>query len=134
MNRVMLAGRLTADPELRTLDTGTEVASFTLAVDRKFKDKNGQKQTDFIWCKAWGKTAVFISAYFHKGDGLIIEDGRIETRRYEDRDGNTRTAFEVIAGGVEFPQGRSSGAPVTNGPIPQPDMDVDVPDDDDLPF
>mgnify|MGYP000294638842 CR=1 FL=1 len=131
MNNVTLAGRLTADPELHMTDSGTEYAGFTLAVDRKFKDRNGQKQTDFIWCKAWSKTAVFLHTYFHKGDGVIL-DGRIETRRYEDKDGNNRTMFEVIANGLEFPQGRKSGEPVTSGTIPQPDFEEIV--DDELPF
>jgi len=126
MNNVTLAGRLTADPELRTLESGTEVCSFTLACDRRFKDASGNKQTDFIYCKAWSKTAVFISTYFHKGDGLTLA-GRIETRRYEDKNNNTRTAFEVVAENVEFALGKRRDAPVTNGAIPQPNFGFPVP-------
>ncbi len=132
MNNCILSGRLCADPELRTLNTGTEVCQFTLAVDRRFKDAQGQKQTDFIYCKAWSKTAVFITTYFRKGDGLTL-GGRIETRRYEDKNGDTRTAFEVVAENVEFPLGKKddnrSAAHAAHTGTP-----TVVPDDDELPF
>lgn len=152
MNNVILAGRLTADPELKTLPTGTEMCNYTLACDRPFKDAQGQKQADFIYCKAWGKTAVFLQAYFHKGDGVVMK-GHIETRRYEDKNGDTRTAFEVVAETVEFPLGKKSGASENGGTVTpstfgstlpsappsafaaaQPDFDEIVDDDDELPF
>ena len=75
MNKIVICGRLTKDPELRTTNNGTEVCGFTVAVDRRIK-KNSEKETDFIDCTAWEKTGVFVNTYFHKGDGITVE-GRI---------------------------------------------------------
>lgn len=137
MNNVVLAGRLCGDPELKMTQTGTEFATFTLACDRRFKDASGQKQTDFIYCKAWSKTAVFVSTYFHKGDGLVL-NGRIETRRYEDKNGDTRTAVEVVADNVEFAQGKKSDGVAAAQAAPHPaagqtDFE-EIVDDEELPF
>ncbi len=135
MNKVILAGRLTAEPEMQVSAGGTEYVSFTLAVDRGFKDSNGEKQTDFIYCKAWRKTASFLDSYFSKGDGINLE-GRLETRKYVDKDGNNRTAYEVVVDRLEFPLGRRSDReePVAN-PAPAPTgLDAAITSDDDLPF
>lgn len=133
MNSVQLTGRLTAEPELNTTSSGIEVISFMIAVDRGFKDKDGNRMTDFLPIKAWRGTAAFIAKYFKKGDGITIS-GRIESRKYQDKDGNNRTAYEIIAEQTEFPLSKKSGteqnATYSNEPT---NLDVDV-SDDDLPF
>lgn len=101
MNNVTLIGRICNDIEMKTTTNGVEVISFCLAVDRKFKNANGEKQTDFINIVAWRKTAEFIYKYFSKGQQIAIT-GNIQTRNYEDKQGNKRTAFEVIADNVYF--------------------------------
>lgn len=106
MNVVTLAGRLTAEPELKTTNTGTEVMNFTLAVNRRFA-KQGETETDFISCVAWAKTAAFIHSYFHKGDGINLV-GRLESRKWVDSNGQNRISWEVIADNVEFPLSKKS--------------------------
>ncbi|MBP1737592.1 MAG: Single-stranded D-binding protein [Oscillospiraceae bacterium] len=102
LNRIILQGRLTADPELRQTPAGVSVASFALAVDRDFKNKeSGEKETDFINCVAWRGTGEFVSRYFTKGSLAVVE-GRLQMRRYTDRDGNKRIAAEVVADNVYF--------------------------------
>lgn len=101
LNKIILMGRLTRDPELRHTNTGTAVVSFALACDRDFKDKNGDKETDFIEVVAWRNTAEFISRYFTKGRMAIVE-GRLQVRSYIDKDGNKRNATEVVADQVYF--------------------------------
>lgn len=105
MNSVKLSGRLTRDPELKQTPSGVPVASFALAVDRKFN----RDEADFIPVTAWRKTAEFVAKYFHKGQRVIISEGRIRVTPYTDRDGNKRTRFEVVADEVEF--GESKRAP-----------------------
>lgn len=100
LNTCVLMGRLTADPELRTTQSGKSVASFSLAVDRDFQ-QNVEKQADFISVVAWGKTAEFIDKYFRKGR-MIAVVGRIQTRTYTDKDGNNRKVAEVVADKVSF--------------------------------
>lgn len=100
LNACILMGRLTANPELRTTQTGKSVASFSLAVDRDFQ-QNGEKQADFISVVAWGKTAEFIDKYFRKGR-MIAVVGRIQARTYTDKDGNNRKVVEVVADKVSF--------------------------------
>ncbi len=95
MNNVTLMGRLTADPELKTTQSGVSVCSFSIAVDRPFVRQGEERQADFINLVAWRQTAEFISKYFRKGQ-MIAVTGSIQTRRYDDRDGNKRTAFEVV--------------------------------------
>lgn len=135
MNKIILAGRLTRSPELKTTNTGTEVMSFSLAVDRAYQKNGEEKQVDFINCTAWQKTAVFINQYFQKGDGIIIE-GRLESRKYVDKDGNNRTAFEVVIDRVEFPQSkkasnnRPESAPTAPAPVTPSSAGLDIVDDD----
>lgn len=99
-NLVVLSGRLTADPELKTTQSGLSVTSFCIAVQRRYKSGE-ERQTDFINIVAWQGTAEFVAKYFKKGNLIGIE-GSIQTRKYTDRDGNNRTAFEVLAGNVQF--------------------------------
>jgi single-strand DNA-binding protein len=102
LNRVILQGRLTAEVELRQTPSGVNVASFTVAVDRDFKNKeSGEKETDFINCVAWRNTGEFVSRYFTKGSLAVVE-GRLQMRKYTDRDGNKRIAAEVVADNVYF--------------------------------
>lgn len=99
-NSVILSGRLTADPELKTTPSGISVTSFNVAVNGP-KNKDGEQRTDFITVVAWRSTAEFIAKYFRKGNLIGIE-GSIQTRNYEDKNGNKRTAFEVVAYQVHF--------------------------------
>lgn len=98
MNDVKLSGRLTRDPELKHTPAGVPVASFSLAVDRKFN----REEADFIPIVAWRKTAEFVAKYFRKGQRIIIASGRIKVDPYTDKDGNKRTRFSVVADEVEF--------------------------------
>lgn len=101
MNKIIITGRLTKDPELRTTGSGVEVCSFTVAVDRK-TGKGGEKKSDFFDCTAWRQSGVFVEKYFKKGDGITIE-GRMESEKYTDKDGNNRTAWKLTVDNVEFP-------------------------------
>lgn len=135
INCVTLMGRLTADPELRTTTTGKSVANFTIAVDRSYS-KNGNKETDFINIVAWENTADFVSKYFSKGSMLALQ-GSIQTRNYEDKNGNKRTAFEVVAKEVSFCGGKNENAPALAptqmSVATAPDFE-EIGADDDLPF
>ena len=101
LNKIFLMGRLTRDPELRRTQSGTAVASFSLAVDRDFKDKSGEKQTDFIECVAWKGTGEFVSKYFTKGRMAVVE-GRLQMRDWTDKEGNKRRSAEVVCDNVYF--------------------------------
>lgn len=101
INNVVLMGRLVATPELRSTSTGVSVTSFTIAVERSFAKQGEQRQTDFIDCVAWNKTAENITKYFQKGSMIAIT-GNIQTRNYEDKNGNKRKAVEVIADNFSF--------------------------------
>jgi single-strand DNA-binding protein len=101
-NLVVLTGRLTAAPEIKTTPSGKSVCSFTIAVDRGYGDN---KETDFITCVAWEKTAEFIGKYFNKGSEIGIE-GSIQTRRWTDKNGNSRTAFEIRVINTQFIGGK----------------------------
>ena len=106
LNHIVLMGRLTRDPELRYTNSNVPVASFTVAVDRDFgRGENGERQTDFINVVAWRQTGEFVSKYFTKGS-MIVVSGRLQIREYTDRDGNRRTAAEVVADNVYFGEGR----------------------------
>jgi single-strand DNA-binding protein len=102
LNRIILMGRLTRDPELRHTQSGTPVASLTLAVERDFKDQStGEKPTDFIDIVAWRSTAEFVSRYFSKGRMAVVE-GRLQIRNWTDKDGNRRKSAEVNADNIYF--------------------------------
>ena len=106
LNHIVLMGRLTRDPELRYTNSNVPVASFTVAVDRDFgRGENGERQTDFINVVAWRQTGEFVSKYFTKGN-MIVVSGRLQIRDYTDRDGNRRTAAEVVADNVYFGESR----------------------------
>lgn len=146
LNRVILIGRLTRDPELRYTANGSAVANFTLAVDRNFKNSQGERETDFIVVIAWRQLGERCSTYLSKGK-LAAVDGRLQIRSYETQDGQKRTVAEVIAEDVRFLSPKSStstytaessfGAPPPAAPEPDSSFD-DGPDfplgDDDLPF
>lgn len=106
MNKVMLTGRITRDPESRFLPNGTQTVSFSIAVDRGIRDQNGQRQADFINCVAWNQQADFISRYMKKGNMLGIV-GRISTRNYQGQDGQTHYVTEVVVEQVEGLSSRS---------------------------
>ena len=101
MNKAMLVGNLTRDPERRTTQSGISVTSFTVAVQRRFKSQDGQQQADFINCVAWRQTAEFIAKYFTKGSRIGIV-GTIQTRNYEDSNGVRRYVTEVVVDEAEF--------------------------------
>lgn len=107
LNRVTIAGRMARDPELRHTNTGTAVTSFTLAVDRDFKDHGGERITDWIDCVAWKSAAEFLCRYAQKGS-LIIVDGRLQVRDWTDNNGNKRRSYEVIADTVHFGGGNKT--------------------------
>lgn len=135
INSVVLIGRLVADIDLRTTTTGKEVTTFRIAVDRSYTKKDDEKQTDFITIVAWEHNARFVSRYFSKGSMIAIQ-GSIQTRTYEDKDGNKRTAVEVVAQTVDFCGGKnnnsnnSSSSPDTPAPTDNAVIGVE----DDLPF
>lgn len=101
LNHITIMGRLTKDVELRRTPSGVAVASFTLAVDRDFKKKGGEKETDFIECVAWRNPAEFVDKYFSKGRVAVVS-GRLQIRSWQDKDGNKRKTAEVVAEDVYF--------------------------------
>lgn len=143
MNRVVLVGRLARDPELRTTPSGVSVCNFTVACDRRYT-QNGERQADFISCIAWRQSGEFVSRYFAKGNRIALE-GSIQTRSWDDQNGNKRYATEVVVDHVEFaqskgeggfaPQGMPSAAPVAAPSAPSGDIDGFMPiEEEDLPF
>ncbi len=141
INNITLMGRLTADPELRTTPTGRNVSSFSIAVDRGFARAGEERQTDFINIVAWQQTADFVCRYFRKGS-MIALTGSLQTRSYEDKNGNKRTAYEVVAREVSFcgskaETGAAGSMPVQATPAYQTAKAADfeeIPDDEELPF
>lgn len=101
LNIVALMGRLVADPELKTTQSGNSVCTFRVAVDRSYAPQGEERKADFITVTAWRKTAEFVSKYFQKGSMISVQ-GRLETRQYQDKNGNNRTATEVLAAEVGF--------------------------------
>lgn len=101
MNKVILIGRLTKDPEVKSTASQVSFCNFTIACDRKFKDANGQRQADFISCVAWRQTATFVGSYFHKGSKIAVT-GSIQTRTYDDNSGQKRYVTEVVVEDAEF--------------------------------
>ncbi len=124
LNKIVIMGRLTRDPELRRTQSGTAVTSFSIACDRDFKSQSGEKETDFIDVVAWRGTAEFVSKYFSKGRMAVVE-GRLQIRDWTDRDGGKRRSAEVVADNVYFGDskrdsggeygGSSYGAPSAGG-------------------
>lgn len=142
MNTCVLMGRTTSDIELKSTTNGTSVASFNIAVDRKYTPKGQERQTDFITCVAWRGTAEFVSKWFKKGD-MIAVTGELQTRKYTDKNGNDRTAHEVVIENAYFCGKKNEskaaldvGAEPNTGAYEEVFSDntaSDV-DDDDLPF
>lgn len=149
LNVVAIMGRLVADPELRTTGNGTNVCSFRIACDRNFAQKGQERQADFIDVVAWRQSAEFICKYFQKGS-LIAVEGSLQSRQYQDKNGNKRTAVEVLANKINFAGGKKPGGQLVDdgGEAPPKDYREPAPaysqgsaddfavisDDDDLPF
>jgi len=109
LNKAILMGRLTRDPELRYTQSNIPVVTFSIAVDRNYSGNNGDRQTDFIDIVAWRQQAEFVSKYFQKGSLIAIE-GSLQTRQYQDKNGNNRTAVEVVANNINFAGPKNSNA------------------------
>lgn len=151
-NRIIIVGRLTADPELKQTPSGVSVTSFSVAVNRTYTPKGGERQTDFFDVVAWRQTAEFISRYFSKGSAILVE-GTMESRSYVDKNGQNRRVWELIASNAHFVESKASAA-VNQGQAglpPEPPGSVSAPlpafssggvedfteiddDDGDLPF
>lgn len=128
LNKAILMGRLTRDPEMRYTQSNTPVTSFTLAIDRDRKGPNGERQTDFIECTAFGKTAEFVKNWFAKGMMAIVV-GRIQSRNWEDRNGNKRTSIEINANEVLFGESKKNKVAPNSAPA-APHFDLPVGDTD----
>lgn len=144
MNKVILLGRLTRDPEVKNTTTGKAVAKFYLAVDRRFKNKDGQKEADFFNVVVWGKQAEFVGQYLSKGSQISLS-GRLESRSYEAQDGQRRYVTEVIADEINFVSSgqKNANAGSQQASAPQSNnmsvmgLDEDfhlMAEDDDIPF
>lgn len=154
LNKIFLMGRLVADPEAKQTPSGVPVTTFRIAVDRDFKNKQtGEKEADFVTVVAWRGTAEFVARYFTKGRMAVVE-GRLQIRPYTDRDGNKRSATEVVAENIYFGDSRRDGdsggsyggyspavpAPASqsspyDAPVPAGDQFTELDDDDgELPF
>lgn len=153
LNTTVLMGRLTADPELRHTPSDISVTSFTLAVERSYVKSGGDRQVDFIDIVAWRSTAEFVCKYFRKGQ-LVAVQGSIQTRTYQDKNGNNRKAFEIIADNVYFAEPKRDNSSFSNQNTTSQSRNFDtietednssysngniddfeeVPMDDDLPF
>ena len=137
MNLVVQIGRLVSDPETRTTASGIVNTSFRLAVQRQFKDGNGERQTDFHNCVAWRQTAEFVSRYFKKGD-LVAIRGTLQNRSYDAQDGTKRYVTEIVCDNVQPCTSRSEGAATTNTGNATARTDeqtgFEVTDDEPLPF
>ena len=137
LNKTILGGRLTADPELKTTASGTAVTAFTVAVSRRFTKEGEQQQADFINCVAWRERAEFITKYFRKGSSICIVGG-IQTRSWTDQQGGKRYATEVIVDDVHFVDSKSDAQPTASAaPAAAPTVTpqfVEVSPDEELPF
>lgn len=116
INRVILMGRLVADPELKTTQSGVSVTSFRIAVDRSYVKAGEQRQADFFDVVAWRSSAEFVCRNFSKGS-LIAVDGQLQSRNYQTKDGQNRTAIEVVAENISFTGERRDTAPQANEPV-----------------
>jgi len=130
LNHITIMGRLTRDPELRHTQSGTPVASFTLAVDRDFKNKDtGERATDFIDCVAWRSTGEFVSKYLTKGR-MAVAEGRLQLRDWTDKDGNKRRSAEILVSSVYFADSKPKDGKDSGGKgKPRADDEFDLPDD-----
>jgi len=145
MNHIILIGRLVADPETRYTQSGLAVTNFRLAVDRKFKNQAGEKETDFINCVAWRKAAEIIGQYMAKGSQIGVQ-GSLQVRNWEDKDGNKRTSYDVQVDEFQFLDSKGSGGasrgpsrapqsgPAEQDAPPPPEAPPENMMDDDLPF
>lgn len=127
MNSIVLLGRLTKDADIRSTQSGKVVASFTLAVDRPYT-QNGKKEADFIACQIWGKSAEVLGKSVHKGQRVLLE-GRLQIRQYTDKNGNKRTAAEVVTDRFEFIERKEQTAPQS-----MEDFGQQMPFDEEIPF
>ncbi len=149
-NKAILIGRLTADPELKQTPNGVSVTTFRIACNRSYTGKNGERQTDFINIVAWRNQAEFVAKYFKKGNAIGVE-GSIQTRDYTDKDGNKRTAFEVVGDNFFFVESKSAASASSgysapaygSAPMSQPSVSYssgsvgdfeEIEGEDDLPF
>ncbi|MGN0550286.1 MAG: single-stranded DNA-binding protein [Acutalibacteraceae bacterium] len=136
MNKVELMGRLTSDPELKTTPSNISVTSFSIAVERNYAKQDEARQTDFINIVCWRQRAEFVCKYFVKGQ-LIALVGSLQTRSYEDKNGNKRVATEVLAENIYFTGDKRSipdNQPSEIPPLPGDDDFTEMPIDDDLPY
>ncbi|MGC7871693.1 single-stranded DNA-binding protein [Desulfosporosinus sp. SYSU MS00001] len=133
LNRVVLIGRLTKDPELRYTPTGVAVTNFTLAIDRNFKNAQGERDTDFIPCVVYRQLAEFTANYLSKGKMAAV-DGRIQVRSYTAQDGQKRWVTEVIAESVHLLSPKDSGGQDPNAQTGTRSFGHEVNLDDDIPF
>lgn len=146
LNSIVIMGRMCNDPELKTTQNGVSVISFNVAVDRPYQKSGQEKETDFIPCTAWRNTAEFITKYFHKGSMICIQ-GSLTTRKYTDKSGQQRTAYEIQTEQAHFTGEKKTAengaqaaqsAPVVSVPPPAPSYSsggfAEIEADDDLPF
>lgn len=127
MNNIVLLGRLTKDADIRSTQSGKVVASFTLAVDRPYT-QNGKREVDFIACQIWGKSAEVLGKSVHRGQRVLLE-GRLQIRQYTDKNGNKRTAAEVVTDRFEFIERKEQTAPQS-----MEDFGQQMPFDEEIPF
>lgn len=138
LNVVAIMGRMVKDPELKTTNSGKSVCSFRIANDSGYKDASGQSQTNWLDVTAWGKTAEFVCKYFPKG-ALIAIDGRLQSRNYQDKSGNSRNAVEVVVSNVSFAgkepaQSQNVANRAVSAPVAANNEYEPIEDDGDLPF
>ena len=131
LNKFVGMGRLVRDPSMKQTQNGTNVTTFTIAVERDFQ-QGEEKQTDFISCVAWRQTAEFVNSYFHKGN-LILVQGSLQSRKWQDKDGKNRTEWEVIADRCYF-TGEKNGSAKTGAQDAQTFTEDPAEDDGDIPF
>lgn len=133
LNHIVIMGRLTRDPELKTTNSGIPVVSFSIAVDRDFADKeSGERGVDFIDVTAWRHTAEFVSRYFTKGRMAVVS-GRLQTRNWTDKDGNKRKAVEIVADNVYFGDSKRNDSETTSTAAPADFATIEG-EDEGLPF
>lgn len=130
LNQVIMMGRLVNDPELKQTPSGVNVCTFTIAVGRSFAKQGEERQTDFFDVVAWRGQADFVSRYFRKGQMIAVE-GRMETRQYEDKNGVKRKAYNIVADGLHFCEGKQDNA---QAPVDIPVDNSGYSEDNDLPF